>query len=64
MAQRAPERFSPCLSSLAGPQGQYRYLYEALLSLVSAQETPSGPLPRSANGRTEPDPADSLESLV
>lgn len=54
--------------SLLGPQDQYQYLYQALLSLVGGQDNPSAPLSRNTNGMTvsvsESDPAESLESLV
>lgn len=53
---------------LVRPQGQYRYLYEALLSLISTKENASARLSRDTNGATvsmsESDPAESLESLV
>ncbi|XP_056886348.1 receptor-type tyrosine-protein phosphatase gamma-like isoform X2 [Takifugu flavidus] len=48
--------------------GQYRYLYEALLSLISSKENISARLSRNTIGTTvsmsESDPAESLASLV
>ena len=66
---------NPCLSfpprvclSLLGPQDQYQYLYQAVLSLVGGEDNPPAPLSRNTNGTTasapESDPGESLESLV
>ncbi|XP_074862301.1 receptor-type tyrosine-protein phosphatase gamma isoform X3 [Carettochelys insculpta] len=47
---------------------QYQFLYKAMLSLVSTKENGNGPLTLDKNGAVmasdEPDPAESMESLV
>ncbi|XP_032637725.1 receptor-type tyrosine-protein phosphatase gamma [Chelonoidis abingdonii] len=47
---------------------QYQFLYKAMLSLVSTKENGNGPMTLDKNGAVmaseEPDPAESMESLV
>ncbi|XP_075406067.1 receptor-type tyrosine-protein phosphatase gamma isoform X1 [Tenrec ecaudatus] len=47
---------------------QYQFIYKAMLSLVSTKENGSGPMTVDKNGAVlmadEPDPAESMESLV
>ncbi|XP_067397626.1 receptor-type tyrosine-protein phosphatase gamma isoform X3 [Emydura macquarii macquarii] len=47
---------------------QYQFLYKAMLSLVSTKENGNGPMTLDTNGAVmandEPDPAESMESLV